>query len=169
MESHDLPLTIADGEVVLRVLRDPQGFYSRRRKHVGEPFRRGDISPMQLFRPHRSEHDSSLIRQSIGAGGVALHAKDVPNAIALVPFTAGDARAIPYDDRQALDVEDDRSVYLGHANLTLPCISPEEFPEPGRTMSEGLRRKLKSIYDDLFDRCGDVIPLDRQTPAGEDV
>jgi hypothetical protein len=152
-----LPVDISSTERVARVLRDPQGFASRRRKHVGEPFTRTDINPWQLFRPHRSERDSSLIRTRIGNEDTLRHAKEVDDAVAIVDFEAGSARSIRYKGIQALDVVDDRVTFLGHANLTLPCIDADGFPAEGETMSDDLRDKLRSIYIDLFHYCDDPV------------
>lgn len=154
-----LPDRIADEESVVRVLRDPQGFFSRRRKHIGEPFQRSDVSPFLLFRPAHKDHDSSLIRNLIGIQQVVSHANDVPDAFALVSFTAGDARRIKESDAQALDVVDDRNVYEGHASLTLPSIRLEEFPRTGETMSDELRNRLKDIYEQLFEQCSDPVQI----------
>lgn len=161
-----IPEHVEDNESVVRVLRDPQGFLSRRKKHTGEPFQRSDVSPLMLFRPEHRDHDSSLIRDIMGTQQVKSHARDVPNALALVYFTAGDARTVKESTTQALDVVDDRNVYEGHASLTLPSIRPEEFPGDDESMSDELRHRLKSIYEDLFELCRDPVLISADETAG---
>ena len=93
---------------------------------------------------------------------VKSHARNIQNAFALVYFTAGDARKIKESTAQALDVVDDRKVYIGHASLTLPNIHPEELPADGDVMSDDVRNRLKYIYEELFSTvrgsCSDWCP-----------